>query len=431
MRKQNVIIFSSGKNFAVAETIKQCFEENDKYNDINPVVWKDLFAEGFTEDYQNKKSFPLFRFLIKRIPSFDFAIIVAGNDDTTIKDVTAIDRKDVTKKHYIKNKQDFVTTRDNVIFELGLCCMALGESRVILLRHEKVRLLDDLRGVNEDQHKFYDNAHILQNTLLTVNNIQIEGLEYKSNKDIVALVPKIYSYINQSYSQFAPVVVGAACSTASGYIGNFIQSTACALSTQKDSKALTFGKSGMEYWTKRNVENPFVLFKDPQKIEFHILLPSEEIIRKMPDELFNNPRKYIDEHLLDNKTIIPKCEVKEASRNIGFSAKYIGIGGGKIIIFDFPTTILASYKTAVDILNINADEDKMQNTETRARYLIKEVDMFYSTLNKILMHDKEGLYLEIVPDKKHPEDKVRYRVFIDTINFDENKDKAIIPWFYE
>ena len=140
---------------------------------------------------------------------------------------------------------------------------------------------------------------------------------------------------------------------------------------------------------------------------------------------------YINGHLFDNKTIIPKCEVKESSRNIGFSAKYISMGCGKIFIFDFPTTIIASYKTAVDILNINADEDKMQNTETRARYLIKEVDMFNSTLNKILMHDEEGLYLEITPDKKKPEVKVKYRVFIDTINFDETKDKVIIPWFYE
>lgn len=431
MRKQNVIIFSSGKNFAVAEKIKQCFEKNKKYKDINPVVWKDLFAEGFTEDYQNKKSFPLFRFLIKRIPSFDFALIVAGDDDTTIKDVTAIDRKDVTKEHYITNEQDFVTTRDNVIFELGLCCMALGESRVILLRHEKVRLLDDLRGVNEDQHKFYDNKHILQNTLLTVNNIQIEGLEYKSNDDIVKLVPEIFEYINQSYTQFAPVVVGAACSTASGYISNFIQATSFALAKMTNPDDLSFGESGMTYWHNRNVADPFSLFKDPQKIEFHILLPSEEIIRKMPDELFNNPRKYINVHLLDNKTIIPKCEIKESSRNIGFSAKYIGIGGGKIIIFDFPTTILASYKTAVDILNINADEDKMQNTETRARYLIKEVDMFNSTLHKILKHDEEGLYLEITPDRDKPDDIVKYRVNIDTINFDENNDRAIIPWFYE
>ncbi len=430
MRKQNVIIFSSGKNFAVAETIKKCFVENEKYKDINPVVWKDLFSEGFTEDYQNTKSFPLFRFLIKRIPSFDFAIIVAGDDDTTIKDVTAIGG-DVIKEHYINNEQDFVTTRDNVIFELGLCCMALGESRVILLRHEKVRLLDDLRGVNEDQNKFYDNSHVLQNTLLTVNNIQIEGLEYKSNDDIVDLVPKIYSYINQSYSQFAPVVVGAACSTASGYISNFIQSTAFALLKMTMPEDLSFGESGMEYWTMRNIDNPFALFKDPQKIEFHILLPSEEIIHKMPDELFNNPRLYINGHLFDNKTIIPKCEIKESSRNIGFSAKYINDGNDKIIIFDFPTTIIASYKTAVDILNINADEDKMQNTETRARYLIKEVDMFNSTLHKILKHDDDGLYLEIAPDRKKPDNKEKYRVFIDTINFDENKDKEIIPWFYE
>ena len=47
------------------------------------------------------------------------------------------------------------------------------------------------------------------------------------------------------------------------------------------------------------------------------------------------------------------------------------------------------------------------------------------------MHDEEGLYLEITPDKKKPETKVKYRVFIDTITFDEKQDRITIPWLYE
>ena len=38
--------------------------------------------------------------------------------------------------------------RDNVLFEIGLCSMALGLSRVILLTDSKVHMPDDLVGLN-------------------------------------------------------------------------------------------------------------------------------------------------------------------------------------------------------------------------------------------------------------------------------------------
>ena len=42
--------------------------------------------------------------------------------------------------------QEYVTARDNVIFELGLCAMALGDKCVIIVHHEDVCLIGDLRG---------------------------------------------------------------------------------------------------------------------------------------------------------------------------------------------------------------------------------------------------------------------------------------------
>ena len=48
---------------------------------------------------------------------------------------------------------DTVTARGNVIFELDLCAMALGERRVIIVHHRDVRLIDDLRGYGEEAQR--------------------------------------------------------------------------------------------------------------------------------------------------------------------------------------------------------------------------------------------------------------------------------------
>ena len=85
MRPQNVILFSSGKNLKVAEALA----EGMRGTDCRPVVWKDYFRAVYGEEYERTKSYALFPFLSKKIPSFDFAVVVAGDDDATRKDVPA------------------------------------------------------------------------------------------------------------------------------------------------------------------------------------------------------------------------------------------------------------------------------------------------------------------------------------------------------
>ena len=77
MRQQNVIIFSSRKNKRVAHEIARGLA-----GDIcRAVVWDEFFNKIYGEEYTLTKSYALFPFLIKKIPSFDYAIIVAGDDD--------------------------------------------------------------------------------------------------------------------------------------------------------------------------------------------------------------------------------------------------------------------------------------------------------------------------------------------------------------
>lgn len=71
--------------------------------------------------------------LLKKIPTFDFALIVAEGVDTV----------------KLRGSEERSAIRDNVIFELGLCTMALGAERVILLAEENVRIPEDLIGVGK------------------------------------------------------------------------------------------------------------------------------------------------------------------------------------------------------------------------------------------------------------------------------------------
>ena len=132
MRRQNVIVFSSGKNKRVAHEIAQGLD----CGVCRAVVWGEFFGKIYGDEYTLTKSYALFPFLVKKIPPFDYAIIVAGDDDRMRKN-------DV-------DGQELVTARDNVIFELGFCAMALGDKRVIIVHHEDVRLIDDLRGTGEE-----------------------------------------------------------------------------------------------------------------------------------------------------------------------------------------------------------------------------------------------------------------------------------------
>ncbi len=71
--------------------------------------------------------------LSKKIPTFDFALIFAEGVDTV-----QMRGEDVHK-----------SMRDNVLFELGLCVMALGTDRVILFAEDSIHIPDDLIGVGK------------------------------------------------------------------------------------------------------------------------------------------------------------------------------------------------------------------------------------------------------------------------------------------
>ena len=75
MRRQNVIVFSSGRNKQIAHEIARGLDNHV----CRAVVWDEFFNKIYGEEYTLTKSYALFPFLIKKIPSFDYAVIVAGD----------------------------------------------------------------------------------------------------------------------------------------------------------------------------------------------------------------------------------------------------------------------------------------------------------------------------------------------------------------
>ncbi|MBO4647095.1 MAG: nucleotide-binding protein [Lentisphaeria bacterium] len=399
MRKQNVIVFSSFKSLEAARNLAGCL---NNFSDIDVVCWDDYFKSVYGEKYSERKSYPLFRFLTKRVPSFDFAVVLAGRDDTVIKNEYAIRQNGRLNDDAAQKAETvYAGMRDNVIFELGMCCMALGESRVILLQQENVRLFADLRGLNDDQQKKCGDDNKYHSTELTIDNIQLKAFEYSDDRNITAVVPNIVKYIEEKSNDYAPVVVGASCSTAQGYLSNFIDSL------EKGFKAcLAHESDDILHVPGLSPEH----VREIRRIEIHVLVPNLKACKT--EKAILSDAKAASGKLYNSRdcNIITSCTIRvPEQRPVSFAGK---LKGSTLLVIDVPTTIQSSYKTAEAILHIK--DDSSFGKGDYDRYISKELSMFNSTLRKIL------------DDRDYKKD-----VFIDEFSLDADDDRTNLPWLYE
>lgn len=369
MRRQNVIIFSSGKNKRVAHEIARGLE-----GDVcRAVVWDEFFNKIYGEEYLLTKSYALFPFLIKKIPSFDYAIIVAGDDDRIQKNGD--------------DGREYVTARDNVIFELGLCSMALGDKRVIIVHHKDVRLIDDLRGYGEAAQVRIQSGEIgFEDTVLASSNVQLKTFDYDVDSDFAEMARLICDYVRETRDSYSPVVVGAACSTALGYKDNFLMAFSKAVEKTDFSvpgSAMCGGKDAP--WLREALSHP-------KNVEIHVLLPSMDFVEKHP-EVLSNTRAFLGEHLYGHRGTFADCKIVDPARAIGFCCKPVG---NRLHVIDMPTTLLASQKTAQKILDIKAD-DAIEKDHL-SRLLAKEIDLFRNTLVQFLVKGNAGGYYATTDD---------------------------------
>ncbi len=178
--KKNIVIFSSGESERNGTLDRLTESLSESYNCY---CWRDLFTYANHTD-----QIALLPTLLKKIPTFDFAILICEGHDEV-------------RMHRNGHIEEAFAMRDNVLFETGLAIMGLGLLKTIIVADENVRLPDDLMGVNGNVA-----VHIVP---LDMDNVP-------------GMTKHIKEWIEQQEEIYAPVVVGASVSTAEGYLSNFI-----------------------------------------------------------------------------------------------------------------------------------------------------------------------------------------------------------------
>ena len=331
-KPQTIILFSAGQVSG-----KEGFVKNpniQKIKDYFPkeyccYTWKELFSNA-----KDQKNVALLPMLVKKIPTFDFALILADGVD----------------KATVHGEENTIVMRDNVLFECGLCIMALGTKRVILLVEENVRIPDDLLGIKG---------------MLAINKIEFKKEKEGVEGNIHSKLGEVIDHINKEAGNISPVVIGAAISTADGYLSNFI---------------LRFWENIGKGFT--DIDTQKTIKPEPSEISMKILIPNiiDDSVKEKADNYYNTHG-------------FSKGRISDGGiRGVDFRYKQTN---DQFEVIDIPSTLTASYNTVEDILNLNAEEiqinensdSKESKINSKERFLMKERDSFKFTLNKLMTTD--------------------------------------------
>lgn len=331
MTHNNIVIFSSGvsEQSGITANIKSELAKKG----YNYVDWRGLFSSA-----NDSNSIALLPMLIKKIPTFDFAVLVCEGHD-----ITYISRGE--------NSETVKSMRDNVLFEIGLCAMAIGLNRTILVTDSDVRLPDDLTGINGN---------------LAVKQIKFPELSSSQEKKLLyatEICESIDSYISSEKEHLTQIVIGAAASGACGYVSNFI----CRILEHiDDGICISDGK------TQRTVH------VSPEQVYMHIVLPN------------NLDSTVICEIKNKQKALLCGTILTTRSRPVEFHCYF---EGDILHIVDYPTNVVTSYDTARIILEMDAD-DSYDTTATK-RFVSKEMSLYAATLKSLL---KENFIRQVIDE---------------------------------
>lgn len=337
MRKQNIILFSSGvsERNGILQYVKDALEQ-DQYVCS---YWRDLFRGA--NDESNIALLPM---LIKMIPTFDFAVLICeGHDETYMF------RNAKMEKTY--------TMRDNVLFEIGLCAMALGLNRVILLTDGSVRLPEDLQGIGKEtaiktvSYVKGSESSYLEASGHVVDYLQDIMQRLQDPALMTELVGDIERYIHSNIGELYPTVIGASVSTANGYMTNFILRT-----LEKCNEGVALEEDGGA-----------IRIVPDDKIFMHIVLPMEYTAQ--------TPARCREKTSKLPVGTVPTARIRKAE------FRYV-MKGDELHIYDYPTTLVTEYQTARIILAIDADDHSDAYAEKR--FNAKELDLFESALRSFM-----------------------------------------------
>lgn len=313
--KHNIILFSSGvseENGLVAFVTEELQARGFCCH-----CWRDLFRSS-----NDPNSIALLPMLIKKIPTFDFALLICEGHDRSV---------------FLRNgtQTEYKTMRDNVLFEIGLCSMALGLERVILLADEDLHIPEDLYGLHSQ---------------LALRRIT---LQTGNPEEICRMLDEVEAHILSKEMVYSPVVIGASASTASGYVTNFVfRCLDCIFDGFTDAET---GE-----W----------IVPDAQRMEMEIIIPYR--FTANTSRVARERQKQMSRGIISNAR----------RRNLEFN--YLR-EEDRIIVRDYPTTLVTSYSTARTILKLRADDTADPMAEQR--FVAKELNLFEAALHALLDQD--------------------------------------------
>ena len=353
MRQQNIVLFSSG--ISEANGLLGYMMDELTHRDYSCSYWRDLFLNA-----RDPANISLLKMLIKKIPTFDFAILICEGHD----------RMEIVRNGV---KEIVPTMRDNVLFEIGLCTMALGLNRTILLTDGIARLPEDLTdsfqnpALKEIVYKPADKeswTEAVQDTASYIEYISESLNEAAKNID---------EYIQKTGDSLVPTVIGASVSTACGYMTNFVLRTLESIQSGFQSK----GSTELRYISD-------------EKLFMHIILPE-----RFTQETATRAQKRL--HVL-RRAVIPNARY----RSLEFRYRMIG---DELHIYDYPTTLVTSYQTAQLILRMDADDLQGADRKAKERFNAKELDLFASAMQALI----SPKFIKLTIDEIYTKESKEYR----------------------
>ncbi len=291
IHRKRIFIGSSSETKQLAEKIKKMIGEK-----LECALWyEDFFSLG---NY-------VFRDLIQKIITFDYAILIGGDDD------------DVTRRSTNTQK---TSPRDNVYIEYGLFTGALSSRKVLLLLDRKCQVATDLAGMTINEYEDEEDA------LRKCENWINMNLQYQNNPELLT------STFDARDIELLPTV-----GIAIGYYHNFLEPFVNMLQNMLDE----------------NDETPFI-FKGREINDFRVTVIIPEY---QSDDNINN---YVDQvkriYGLKKGTVGYRYfwyDPKELDRNV-------------LSVYDLPTTILAVFQTVNSILDASMSNDDRDCAKQRA-----------------------------------------------------------------
>ncbi len=353
-RKQNVIIFSAGES--VRNGVVPYIEQQLEKKDIRCFDWRALFKNAHDAEH-----IALLPSLSKKIPTFDFALILAEGVDKVV----------------LRGNDECASMRDNVIFELGLCVMGLGVERVILLAEESVRIPEDLLGVGKMGVEYITFAsRDIDTTIDTISKIIEDKVDLFADR-FTSQLEEIISHINVNADLISPMFIGAAVSSAEAYFLNFIVRL-----LENTDKGFSLKEKGD------------VVYDFPEKTELEIVIPNtvNSLTRAEIADYYS--RNGLREYVINDA----------GTRGLFFHGSF-DEKSNRLVIVDIPTSITASYMVVNSVLNIDSDED--YDICAEERFVNKEMDVYAFALNKLLDADVADERLSFIKNENKKKDILR------------------------